>query len=81
MCLAVPARVVSLLPDSMAVVEIHGASRTCCLMMLEGEVGIGSYVLLHAGFAIERVDPEEAERTLSDLRAMDAFSKEEVDGA
>ncbi len=71
MCLAVPARVLTLLPDSMAEVDIRGTRLSCSLILLEGEVPEGSYVLLHAGFAIERIDPVEAERTLADLRAME----------
>jgi len=47
--------------------EIDGVQREASLMMVDG-VEIGDYVLIHAGFAIERIDPEEAELTLQALR-------------
>lgn len=78
MCLAVPARVLTLLPDSMAEVDIRGTRISCSMMLLDGEVAIGSWVLVHAGFAIERVDPAEAERTLADLRAMEGERADHV---
>jgi hydrogenase expression/formation protein HypC len=41
--------------------------REACLMMIEG-VEIGDYVLIHAGFAIEKIDEDEAQLTLQALR-------------
>lgn len=65
MCLAVPMRVVEVKGD-MGVAELGGVRREVGLHLLE-EVEVGDYVLVHAGFAIEKVDPEEAERTLEVL--------------
>ena len=63
MCLAVPAEVVEVREDRMAVVEIGGVRREASLALVD-EAGPGDYVLVHAGFAIEVVDREEAEATL-----------------
>jgi hydrogenase expression/formation protein HypC len=66
MCLAVPMQVKSI-ENEMAVCEIDGVKREACLMMIDG-VQVGDYVLIHAGFAIERVDEDEAQLTLKALR-------------
>ena len=58
--------------DETAICEVDGVRREGSLMMLDG-VEVGDYVLLHAGFAIEKIDPEEALKTLELLReALDA---------
>ncbi|MGK2943580.1 MAG: HypC/HybG/HupF family hydrogenase formation chaperone [Desulfuromonadales bacterium] len=67
MCLGVPMQVKSI-ENEMAVCEIDGVQREACLMMLDS-VQVGDYVLIHAGFAIERIDENEAQLTLQALRA------------
>jgi hydrogenase expression/formation protein HypC len=67
MCLAVPMQVKSIRED-LAVCEIDGVQREASLMMIDG-VQVGDYVLIHAGFAIERIDEAEARLTLDVLRA------------
>ncbi len=62
MCLAIPARVIAI-EDDMAVVELGGVTRRASLMLVP-ETKVGDYVLLHAGFAIQRLDEEEAQETL-----------------
>jgi len=64
MCLAVPAEVVELMAEEMALVETGGVRKVVSIMLLEG-VQEGDFVLVHAGFALEKVDREEAERTLA----------------
>lgn len=64
MCLAIPARVVELLSDDLARVEVGGVRKDCSLALVEG-VAVGDYVILHVGYAIQRLDPDEAERTLA----------------
>lgn len=66
MCLAIPAEVIEMRDDDMALVETGGVRKLVSLMLLEG-VEVGDYVLVHAGFAMEKVDREEAERTLAIL--------------
>jgi len=67
MCLAVPMQVKSIRED-LAVCELDGVQREASLMMING-VQVGDYVLIHAGFAIERIDEAEARLTLDVLRA------------
>ena len=66
MCLAVPMKVIEI-QGSTAVVEQEGVSRNVRVDFLSG-VQLGDYVLVHAGIAIERVRPEEAEETLRLIR-------------
>ncbi len=66
MCLAVPAEVVELGEDDLALIEIGGVRKEVSLMLVDG-VEAGDFVLVHAGFAIEKVDPEEARKTLEIL--------------
>ena len=67
MCLGVPMRIVSVAGDE-AVAEVDGVQRSASLMMLDDTVAVGDYVIVHAGFAISRLDPAEAEETLSLMR-------------
>ena len=69
MCLAIPAKVISVNGTS-AVVSIEDVEYNASLLLLDG-VNPGDYIMLHAGFAIEKVDPEEAAETLRLLNEMD----------
>ncbi len=62
MCLAIPAKVISV-DGSNAMVSIEDVEYKASLLMLD-DVRPGDFVMLHAGFAIEQVDPEEAAETL-----------------
>ena len=66
MCLAVPAKVLDI-AGSVARVSVNGVEREASLMLLP-EAKLGDYVLVHAGFAMQIVDAEEAER-IEALRA------------
>ncbi|MGB8359534.1 MAG: HypC/HybG/HupF family hydrogenase formation chaperone [Bacteroidales bacterium] len=69
MCLSVPARVVSV-DGEMGDVSVGGAIFRAGLQMVEN-VRVGDYVLLHAGFAIEKLNEEDALKTLRLLKEMD----------
>lgn len=64
MCLALPARVVALLPDDRARVEMDGVIKEISVALVEG-LAIGDYVILHVGHALARLDTAEAEATLA----------------
>ncbi len=64
MCLAVPTKVVSL-DGNLATVDVQGVRARVRLDALGEEVRIGDYLLVHAGFAIRRLDPQDAQETLS----------------
>lgn len=75
MCLAIPVKIVELLDDGMARVTIDGVSKTISVALVDG-LSIGDYVVLHVGYALSRISPEEAERTLALLREAGAFAQE-----
>ena len=63
MCLAIPARVAELLDNDGAVVELGGVRKEISLALVDG-VEVGDYVIVHVGYALNRLDPEEAAKTL-----------------
>lgn len=63
MCIAIPSKIIAI-NDQMATVDVHGARREVSLMLLQDEAAIDDYVLVHAGFAIQRIDPQAGEETL-----------------
>lgn len=73
MCLAIPVKVTKILPDQMAQVDMGGLSKVISIAFV-GPVDVGTYVVLHVGYAIGVIDPEEAEATLELFRAMDQSS-------
>lgn len=64
MCLALPVRVVELKDGDTAVVDLGGVRKDVSLSLVDG-VSVGDYVILHVGYALTRLDPVEAERTLA----------------
>ena len=67
MCLAIPVRVDEILPGKMANVTLSGVSLTISIALVD-DVKAGDYVIVHVGYALARIDPEEAERTLALMR-------------
>ena len=67
MCLAIPAQIIELKDDNMVEVNILGVTRDASID-LTPQAQVGDYVLIHAGFAIEVVDPQYAEETLKLIR-------------
>ena len=63
MCLAIPTRVIERLAGDDAVVELDGVRKTISLALVD-DVAVGDYVIVHVGFALSRLDPEEAAQTL-----------------
>jgi hydrogenase expression/formation protein HypC len=81
MCLAIPGKITGLYESGaipMGRVDFGGISREACMAYLPEAVP-GDYVLVHAGFAISRMDEAEAARTLADLRALEEFAAEETE--
>ncbi|OIP38054.1 hypothetical protein AUJ95_07260 [Candidatus Desantisbacteria bacterium CG2_30_40_21] len=62
MCLGIPVKIMKI-SDSLAVVEIGGVKRQASLALVE-DVRVGDYVILHAGFAIQKVDEDDARESL-----------------
>lgn len=73
MCLALPARVVELLPDSEGLIDVGGVRKRISLELVQ-DTQPGDYVIVHVGYALQKLDPIEAERTLR------LFSEAGLDG-
>jgi len=74
MCLAIPAKVIQV-EGSKALVTIEDVEYTASLLLLE-DIKPGDFILLHAGFAIEKMDPEEAAETMRLLIEIEKNSPE-----
>ena len=72
MCLGIPARLVEFSGESaVAIVELGGARRAVNVALVAEEgLAVGDFLLIHVGFAIAKMEPEEAARTLADLEAL-----------
>jgi len=73
MCLGIPGRIVEIRDDAglrMGVVDFGGVRREVCLAYLDEDTRVGDYAVVHVGFAISRVDEEEAMRTFELLEEM-----------
>jgi hydrogenase expression/formation protein HypC len=64
MCLAIPARVAEILEGDQAIVDLGGVRKDVSLALVDG-VQVGDYVIVHVGYALNKLDPEEALRTLA----------------
>jgi len=64
MCLAIPACVEQLISGDSAIVNLGGVRKEISLALLE-DVAVGDYVIVHVGFALQKLDPEEAAQTLA----------------
>jgi hydrogenase expression/formation protein HypC len=78
MCLAVPVQVVALLDNQWIEIEVGGIRTRVSIALLD-EVAVGEYVIVHAGFAIARLDIEEAEKTLALFDQIAAHLREHTD--
>jgi hydrogenase expression/formation protein HypC len=73
MCLGIPGRIVDRRDDAnlpVGTVDFGGVRREVCLAYVADEVAVGDYVVVHVGFAISKVDEQEARRTFEVLREM-----------
>jgi len=81
MCLAIPAQIVQLLPDTdLATADVSGVKRNVNIGLLDGEhIRAGDWVLIHVGFAISKVDEQEARSSLEFLESMGQAYRDELD--
>lgn len=68
MCLAIPARIVELGAQDQAVVDLGGVRKEISVALLD-QVSLGDYVILHVGYALAKLDPQEALHTLALMQA------------
>jgi|WetSurMetagenome_2_1015567.scaffolds.fasta_scaffold00086_39 hydrogenase expression/formation protein HypC len=69
MCLAVPSLIISK-KDQIATVDVFGARKDISLALVSDDIGVGDYVLVHAGFAIQKLSREESLDTLQLLKEL-----------
>jgi hydrogenase expression/formation protein HypC len=84
MCLAVPGQVVELVDtaNQLAVVDVVGVRRNVNVSLLaddDGGVAVGDWVLIHVGFALSKVDEDEAQATLALLAQMGERYEQELE--
>lgn len=77
MCLAIPAKVIKLKADRLATVDVLGVTRDISLDLVP-QAAEGDFVLVHAGFAIEVVDPEFAQETLDLVKQFPELVEEDL---
>jgi hydrogenase expression/formation protein HypC len=64
MCLAIPAKVVELLADDQAVIDLGGVRKEISLALVS-DVAVDDYVIVHVGYALNKLDQDEAAKTLA----------------
>lgn len=77
MCLAIPSKVIEI-KEMIATIDVYGARRDVSLFLLPEELNVGDYVLVHAGFAIQKIDKEagdDALRLISELMELEEFKE------
>jgi hydrogenase expression/formation protein HypC len=79
MCLAIPGKIVEIVDaeNHLAKVDVGGVKRSVNIGMLDEDgVGVGDYVLIHVGFAMSKIDEQQAEETLRVLKEIGQFEPE-----
>ncbi len=74
MCLAIPSRITKI-EDSLATIDVDGVTRQASLLLLE-DAEVGDYVIVHAGFAIHKIDEEAARESLRLIKEAASFADE-----
>lgn len=70
MCIAFPGKILAIDENNYAIIDIGGSHREACLDIIDEKVGIGDYVICHAGFAIHKVDEQTAQEDLKILQQL-----------
>jgi len=74
MCLAIPSKIVKI-EDNIGIIDVEGVQKEVSLLLIEDPM-IGDYVIVHAGFAIQKIDEAEANESLKILREMASLGYE-----
>ena len=78
MCLAVPAQLISI-HDTIGTIQLTGATRDCSLLLVP-DAKVGDWLLVHAGFAVQIVDEEEAKATIDAFRELEELENAYFEG-
>lgn len=74
MCLAIPSKIVKI-ENGMGTIDVDGVQRTCSLLLVE-DARIGEWVIVHAGFALHKIDEAAALESLRLLKEAAAFAEQ-----
>ncbi len=74
MCLAIPARVIELTAGDNALVDLAGVQKEISLALVD-DVAVGDYVIVHVGYALNKLDPDEAAKTLALFAELGEFNQ------
>lgn len=76
MCLAMPAKIIQILDNHTAIVEIGGIQKEISTILIEDKLAVNDYVILHVGYALTKLNEVEAKKTLAIFAAM---QREEIE--
>jgi hydrogenase expression/formation protein HypC len=84
MCLGIPGQLVEIVDENehRGIADVDGVRREINIGLVMGEAGgikVGDWVLIHVGFAMSRIDEEEAQKTLDFLKLMGSVYDDELD--
>lgn len=78
MCLAIPAQVIKFIHDDLVLVDFgKKVQREVSVALMPGEIEIGDWILVHTGYAMSKIEPEEAHETLAMWEEIWKLEKEE----
>lgn len=70
MCIGFPGKIISIDQNNYAIIDISGTQREVCLDIIDEPVGVGDYVISHAGYAIHKIDEAAAQEKLTFLQEL-----------
>ena len=70
MCIAFPGKIISIDAENFALIDIGGTRREVSLDLIDQDVTVGDYVIAHAGYALHKVDEEQAKQDLAFLQEL-----------
>jgi hydrogenase expression/formation protein HypC len=77
MCLAIPVKIVDLLGNELALCDVGGVRKEISLALVD-DVQVGDYVIAHVGYAINRLDADEAEKTLALFAELAEYERQDA---
>ena len=76
LCLAIPAKIIKIIDDNLVLADFGGVEREINIGILGEEISIGEYVLVHTGFAVSKIEEEDALETLSMWREIESLGSQ-----
>lgn len=77
MCLAIPVRIEEIIDTESAIADIGGVKKEINIALI-ADLNVGDYVIMHVGYALNKIDPEEAARTLALFAELDELEQQQA---